>query len=136
MWNIFPQLAGLGHSTIAQHFAIANKEHAAAYLALPVLGQRLHECAALVNSHARTSAAQIFGYPDCLRLHSSLTLFREVSPAEESFTQALRPYYGGDRIRRQCGYCQAAQGNQPPRFSRMGLLRQPLSQSLTLGLLG
>lgn len=61
MWNIFPQLAGLGHSTIAQHFAIANKEHAAAYLALPVLGQRLHECAALVNSHARTSAAQIFG---------------------------------------------------------------------------
>jgi uncharacterized protein (DUF1810 family) len=96
MWFIFPQLAGLGHSPTAQYFAIANKAHAAAYLRHPLLGKRLRECVGLVNSHTGLSAAQMFGYPDDLKLHSSLTLFHEVSPEEPIFTQALRQLYGGE----------------------------------------
>jgi uncharacterized protein (DUF1810 family) len=96
MWFIFPQLAGLGHSPTAQYFAIANKVHAAAYWKHPVLGERLRECTGLVNSHTGLSAAQMFGYPDYLKLHSSLTLFHDVAPQEQIFTQALRQLYGGE----------------------------------------
>ena len=95
MWFIFPQLAGLGHSPMAQRYAIADRSHAAAYLAHPVLGARLRECVALVNAHTDRTAAQMFGYPDCLKLHSSLTLFHEVGPGESLLTQALRQLYGG-----------------------------------------
>jgi uncharacterized protein (DUF1810 family) len=95
MWFIFPQLAGLGHSPMAQHYAIVDRSHAAAYLAHPMLGARLRECVELVNAHADRTAAQIFGYPDCLKLHSSLTLFHEVGPGELLLTQALRQLYGG-----------------------------------------
>jgi len=96
MWFIFPQLAGLGHSPMAQRYAIANRSHAIAYLAQPTLGVRLRECVLLVNGQADLTAAQIFGYPDYLKLHSSLTLFHEVAPEEMLFTRALRQLYGGE----------------------------------------
>jgi uncharacterized protein (DUF1810 family) len=95
MWFIFPQLEGLGHSSTAQRYAIVDVSHAAAYLAHPVLGARLRECVALVNAHTDRAAAQMFGYPDCLKLRSSLTLFHEVAPEEALFTQALTQLYGG-----------------------------------------
>jgi uncharacterized protein (DUF1810 family) len=95
MWFIFPQLAGLGHSPMAQRFAIVDRSHAAAYWAHALLGARLRECVALVNSHTGRTATQMFGYPDCLKLHSSLTLFHEVAPGELLFTQALTQLYGG-----------------------------------------
>jgi uncharacterized protein (DUF1810 family) len=95
MWFIFPQLRGLGHSPMAQHFAIADKTHADAYLMHPILGKRLRDCAQLVNCHAGLTAADIFGYPDCLKLHSSMTLFHEASSQEQVFTQALRQFYDG-----------------------------------------
>ncbi len=95
MWFIFPQLAGLGHSTMARRYAIADRAHAEVYLAHSVLGARLLECAALVTGHKGLTALQIFGSPDYLKLHSSLTLFHAVAPDEPIFNQALRLLYGG-----------------------------------------
>jgi uncharacterized protein (DUF1810 family) len=95
MWFIFPQLIGLGSSAMARRYAIADRSQAAAYLAHPVLGARLRECVRLVNSHRDRTAAEIFGYPDYLKLHSSLTLFHDVDPSESAFTQALDRLYGG-----------------------------------------
>ena len=93
MWFIFPQLAGLGHSAMAQKFAIADKSHAQSYLANPLLGGRLRECVQLAMGHPNLTAEQVFGHPDCLKLHSSLTLFQEAAPDEPLFTQALRQLY-------------------------------------------
>ena len=95
MWFIFPQLIGLGRSAMAKRYAIADRSQAAGYLAHPVLGPRLRECVRLINSHPDRTAAQIFGYPDDLKLHSSLTLFHDVDPSEPLFTQALDCFYGG-----------------------------------------
>jgi uncharacterized protein (DUF1810 family) len=95
MWFIFPQLAGLGHSTMARRYAIADRAHAVTYLAHSVLGPRLLECVALLRSHAGVSAMEIFGSPDYLKLHSSLTLFREVDPTEPLFIAALSQLYSG-----------------------------------------
>src|SRR4051794_39629506 len=79
MWFIFPQIAGLGHSAMAQQYAIASGDEAAAYLAHPVLGPRLRECAALVAAHAGTDITAIFHAPDDLKFHSSMTLFADVA---------------------------------------------------------
>jgi uncharacterized protein (DUF1810 family) len=95
MWFIFPQLAGLGRSATAHHYAMADAEHARAYLTHPVLGERLRECVGLVNLHRDRTAAQIFGFPDVLKLHSCLSLFHAIAPAEEAFTAALERFYGG-----------------------------------------
>jgi uncharacterized protein (DUF1810 family) len=96
MWFIFPQLAGLGHSPMAQRYALVDLMHAAAYLGHPILGPRLRECLTLVNAHAERTAAQMFGYPDCLKLHSSLTLFHEVAPTQPLLSRALSQLYGGE----------------------------------------
>jgi len=93
MWFIFPQLAGLGRSSTALHYAMRNREHAAGYLAHPLLGARLRHCVGLVNRQDALTAEQIFGYPDYLKFH--LTLFHEVSSAVREFSQALEKYYGG-----------------------------------------
>src|ERR1700761_3947719 len=92
MWFIFPQLLGLGHSAMARHYAIVDRAHAQAYLEHPVLGARLRECVQLVNSHTGLTAEQIFGYPDHLKLHSCLTLFNAVAPAELGLREALHKY--------------------------------------------
>lgn len=94
MWFIFPQIAGLGHSEMAQRFALASRDEAAAYLAHPVLGARLRECAALVLA-AGATADQIFGHPDNLKFHSSMTLFAAVPGADPVFGQNLDKYFGG-----------------------------------------
>lgn len=95
MWFIFPQLAGLGRSAMAQHYAIASLAEARAYLAHPVLGARLRECAALLAAAQELSAHQIFGDPDDLKLHSSLTLFAQAAPGEALFGACLQKYYNG-----------------------------------------
>src|SRR4051794_19669738 len=74
MWFIFPQLAGLGHSPTAQHYAIKSREEAQAYLTHPTLGPRLIECANALLPHQNKSATQILGTPDDLKLNSSATL--------------------------------------------------------------
>lgn len=94
MWFIFPQLRGLGHSPMAQEFAISSREEASAYLAHPVLGPRLTECTALVNQIEGRTVEEIFGYPDDLKFRSSMTLFATV--AGGVFTDALEKYFEGE----------------------------------------
>jgi uncharacterized protein (DUF1810 family) len=94
MWFIFPQIQGLGSSSMAQRYAITDLAEAKAYLAHPVLGPRLRECTALVNAVNNRTMDQIFGYPDDLKFHSSVTLFAEVENAPDSvFKQALAKYF-------------------------------------------
>ena len=96
MWFIFPQLGGLGSSPMAQRFAISGIDEAKAYLAHPVLGDRLRDCTALVNAVSGRSIEDIFGYPDNLKFHSSVTLFAEASlPENEVFHEALAKYFKG-----------------------------------------
>ncbi|MGJ0237490.1 DUF1810 domain-containing protein [Novosphingobium fluoreni] len=75
MWFIFPQIAGLGHSAMAQRYAIASLDEARAYLAHPLLGTRLRECVSALNSLETTTAERVFGTIDAMKLRSSLTLF-------------------------------------------------------------
>ena len=95
MWFIFPQLAGLGHSVTSRTFAVSSLSEAVAYLAHPTLGPRLRECAALVAGIEGRSIAEIFGYPDDLKFHSSMTLFAQAAPQEPVFATCLQKYFGG-----------------------------------------
>jgi uncharacterized protein (DUF1810 family) len=93
MWFVFPQLAGLGHSQMAQRYAIASLAEAKRYLAHPVLGPRLRECAqALLDLHGAPSAAEILGEIDALKLRSSMTLFSRAAAEPDSiFPLGARP---------------------------------------------
>ena len=95
MWFVFPQLAGLGSSAMAQRYAIAGKAEALAYLAHPVLGERLLECTRLVNAVEARSIFEIFGSPDDLKFHSSMTLFCAVDPVPKDFSEALAKFFAG-----------------------------------------
>ena len=95
MWFIFPQIAGLGRSATARHYAIASLDEAISYLAHRLLGARLRECSALVAAIEGRSAEAIFAYPDDLKFHSSMTLFAEASPADAVFQSCLDKYFGG-----------------------------------------
>ncbi|HEX7498399.1 MAG TPA: DUF1810 domain-containing protein [Candidatus Limnocylindrales bacterium] len=95
IWFIFPQLAGLGRSDISRHFAIASLEEARAYLAHPLLGPRLLECAGIVLATEGRTAEEIFGSIDAMKLRSSMTLFHRAAPREPVFAQVLDRYYGG-----------------------------------------
>ena len=97
MWFVFPQLAGLGRSEMAQRYALASLDEAAAYLAHPVLGDRLRECAALVLATSDATVDEIFGHPDNMKFHSSMTLFAAVPGADSVFSQNLDKYFGGAR---------------------------------------
>jgi uncharacterized protein (DUF1810 family) len=89
------QFAGLGQSPTSQHYAISSLDEARAYLAHPILGPRLTECAAaLLGLHDKT-ADQIFGSPDDLKLKSSATLFALVSPDDSVFHRVLEQYFSG-----------------------------------------
>ncbi|MFO1400076.1 MAG: DUF1810 domain-containing protein [Steroidobacteraceae bacterium] len=96
MWFIFPQLAGLGSSSTARRYALRDATEARAYLAHPVLGPRLRECTRLVVDARARSVADFFGYPDDLKLRSSLTLFAQAAPEEPSFGAALERWFGGE----------------------------------------
>src|ERR1700761_3150039 len=95
MWFVFPQLKGLGRSEMAVRFAISSQEEAVAYLAHALLGARLRECTRLVNAVEKRSVEQIFGYPDDLKFHSSMTLFARVAADPEVFQEALEKYFDG-----------------------------------------
>jgi uncharacterized protein (DUF1810 family) len=96
MWYVFPQIEGLGHSSISQKFAIKSKAEALAYVAHPVLGPRLMECTEIVNALHGSSAHQIFGSPDDMKFRSSMTLFHAISPETGMFKEALEKYFGGE----------------------------------------
>jgi uncharacterized protein (DUF1810 family) len=96
MWFVFPQIRGLGSSEMAARYGISGREEGRAYLDHAVLGPRLLECAGIVVGLEGKTVTEIFGYPDDLKFHSSMTLFGEVEgPAERVFHQALKKYFGG-----------------------------------------
>jgi uncharacterized protein (DUF1810 family) len=96
MWFVFPQIAGLGHSPISRRYAISSVDEAKAYLAHPVLGPRLTECARiLAGLPAGRSAEQVFGGIDAMKLRSSMTLFARADPANPVFQQVLDAYFAG-----------------------------------------
>jgi uncharacterized protein (DUF1810 family) len=94
MWFIFPQIAGLGFSAMAQRYAISSREEAAAYLAHDILGPRLGECTRLVLGVEGRTIRTILGSPDDLKFRSSMTLFSAVSD-DPIFDQAIAKYYAG-----------------------------------------
>ncbi|HEX4302993.1 MAG TPA: DUF1810 domain-containing protein [Rhizomicrobium sp.] len=96
MWFVFPQIAGLGSSAMAVRYAIASRDEARAYLAHPVLGARLREGTQAVLEVEGRSVRQIFGSPDDMKFHSSMTLF-DAAAAGDVFDAALAKYFGGAR---------------------------------------
>jgi uncharacterized protein (DUF1810 family) len=95
MWFVFPQIAGLGFSPMAQRYALSGIEEARAYLDHPLLGPRLRACTEAVNGIEGRSAHEVFGSPDDLKFRSSLTLFAAAASDEPLFGQALARYFDG-----------------------------------------
>ena len=96
IWFIFPQLQGLGRSPTAARFAISSLAEAQAYLDHDVLGPRLRECTRLVNAIEGSSVDEIFGWPDNLKVHSSMTLFARATNDNAEFVELLDKFYGGE----------------------------------------
>jgi uncharacterized protein (DUF1810 family) len=98
MWYVFPQIDGLGHSATSKRYAIKSIEEARQYLNHPVLGKRLLECAEAVFTLEGRSISEIFGYPDNLKLKSSMTLFAYVAtPSCSVFTRILDKYFNSEQ---------------------------------------
>ncbi len=95
MWFVLPQLAGLGMSSTAQHFGIHGLAEARAYLAHPVLGPRLRDCARALADLDTADPVAVLGPVDALKLRSSMTLFSRAEPGEPVFRQVLEQYYDG-----------------------------------------
>jgi len=95
MWFVFPQYAGLGRSSMAQRYAIGSMAEASAYLDHELLGLRLRECCEAVVAVSGSSAEDIFGGIDALKLRSSMTLFSRVDGQSEIFDRVLSAYFSG-----------------------------------------
>jgi len=93
IWYIFPQLRGLGHSSMSVKYGISSQQEAEAYLKHPVLGPRLEECTRLVNLVEGHTIDEIFGGIDTLKFRSSMTLFASAAPENQIFQEALRKYF-------------------------------------------
>lgn len=100
IWFVFPQIAGLGMSATSRYFAIHDLDEARRYLAHPVLGTRLVECAEVLLGLEGRSAAEIFGHPDDMKLKSCMTLFEQAMGEDGVFGRVLDKYYRGERDRR------------------------------------
>ena len=95
MWFVFPQVAGLGRSATAQHYALSGLDEARAYLQHPLLGNRLRESATALLALPDTDPAAVLGPVDAVKLRSSMTLFARAAPEEETFQRVLDRYFGG-----------------------------------------
>jgi len=112
MWYIFPQVDGLGYSATSKHYAIKSMEEARAYLNHPVLESRLLECADAVLAIDGRSASDILGYPDDLKLQSSMTLFASVAGPDSVFVRVLDKYFQGERDVRTLQLLELLRGNK------------------------
>ena len=97
MWFVFPQVAGLGRSSTAQHYALSGLEEARAYLAHPVLGPRLVECAQTLLELSGRDPVRVLGSVDAVKLRSSMTLFEAAAPDERVFAEVLERWFDGER---------------------------------------
>jgi uncharacterized protein (DUF1810 family) len=113
MWFIFPQLIGLGSSSMARQYGIADANEARAYLAHPILGPRLIEITQAVLDLNKRSANEIFGSPDDMKLRSCATLFAHVSSASSVFHQIIDKYYGGEPDPKTLAILGTAEGTTP-----------------------
>ena len=95
MWFVLPQLAGLGRSATARHYALRDADEARAYLTHPVLGPRLRECAQALLHLSTGDPVAVLGSIDALKLRSSMTLFAAVAPDEPDFPRVLEQYFDG-----------------------------------------
>ena len=95
MWFVFPQIGGLGTSELSRRYAISSLEEARAYLAHPVLGKRLEECARILTELDGRTAGEIFGPVDAMKLRSSMTLFARAAPEIPLFAAVLDRYFDG-----------------------------------------
>lgn len=96
MWFVLPQLAGLGHSAMATRYGIAGLAEAHAYVAHPVLGARLRECARALADLPTCDAVAVLGPVDAVKLRSSMTLFARAAPEEPVFGEVLDQFFGGE----------------------------------------
>ncbi|HET7051749.1 MAG TPA: DUF1810 domain-containing protein [Solirubrobacteraceae bacterium] len=96
MWFVFPQIAGLGQSSTSRRYAISSLDEARAYIEHPVLGPRLQECARALAERTGSSAGDIFGGIDAIKLRSSMTLFHRADPNNPLFSEVLDRYFGGE----------------------------------------
>lgn len=99
MWFVFPQIEGLGHSTMARRYAISDLDHARRYLDDPVLGERLREATRLVLRRVGTPIRDVLGTPDDLKFRSSMTLFAQAATEEQDrdlFGKALAAFHAGE----------------------------------------
>ena len=96
MWFVFPQIAGLGRSPTAQHYAISGLDEARAYLRHPTLGPRLRESTRALTELDSDDADAVLGPVDAVKLRSSMTLFARADPGEPVFRQVLDRYFGGE----------------------------------------
>ncbi len=95
MWFVFPQIAGLGTSPMARQYALASLDEARAYLADPVLGERLRACARIMADLEASDAEAVLGEVDAMKLRSSLTLLARAAPDEPVFAEVLDRFFGG-----------------------------------------
>jgi uncharacterized protein (DUF1810 family) len=113
IWYVFPQVAGLGSSSMANRYAIQSRREGAAYLAHPILGPRLIQCAeALLQLDGKT-AEEVMGHPDDLKLRSSMTLFAALSAADSPFQKVLNQYFSGIGDVRTTEYLELHDGLEP-----------------------
>jgi uncharacterized protein (DUF1810 family) len=107
IWYIFPQVAGLGHSSMAQEYAIQSRHEAVAYLGHPVLGARLQKCCEALLKHEGKKVQDILGFPDDLKLRSSMTLFAKISAQGSAFHKVLTAFYAGQMDERTVAFLEA-----------------------------
>jgi uncharacterized protein (DUF1810 family) len=100
IWFVFPQLRGLGSSPTAERYGISSRREAVAYLAHDVLGPRLRECTRLVQHLEGHSIEDVFGWPDVLKVRSSMTLFARSTDDNAEFLAVLAKFYNGELDRR------------------------------------
>jgi uncharacterized protein (DUF1810 family) len=110
MWFVFPQLKSLGRSATARFYGIESIDEARAYLAQPVLGERLKAATRAVLRHGDRTAHAIFGSPDDLKFRSCMTLFNIAAPDEPLFQQALRQFFEGRPDPLTVGFCEGGDG--------------------------
>ena len=113
MWFIFPQIAGLSLSSMAQRYAITSRREAKAYLEHPVLGPRLNACCSALLQVEGRSAEEIMGYPDFLKLKSSMTLFAAVSDGASLFSDVLKKYFSDQHDLRTIELLRGSEDQRP-----------------------
>jgi len=109
IWYIFPQVAGLGYSPMAQEHAIESRDEAVAYLNHAVLGSRLQRCCEALLQHQAQRIQDILGFPDDLKLRSSMTLFATISTQGSVFHKVLNTFYSGQMDERTIAFLDVRQ---------------------------